>query len=110
MLGHVIRETGSDYIKGFKSVVLQCGSNEPNIQIKLILNQKYCMNKIRVIRTFLGSGSLDPHIRVLPPVFDPNIGTLLVMKICKRHIHHVIVAWQTKFNLLTCSAYANMEV
>ncbi len=41
-----------------QKLVLKCGSNEQNIQIKLILSQKYCMNEIRVIGTFLGLGSL----------------------------------------------------
>ncbi len=58
-----------------QKLVLKCGSDEPNIQIKLILNQKYCMNEIRVNRTFLGSGSFEPNIWVLLPFLDPNIGT-----------------------------------
>ncbi len=56
----------SDYwawlYQSVQKLVLKCGSNEPNIQIELILSQKYCMNEIRVIGKFLGSGSLDPNI------------------------------------------------
>ncbi len=62
------------------------------------------MNEIRVIGTFLGSGSLDPNIWVLLPFLDPNIRTLLWWK----YIKDVVImwlAWQTwltqpsKFNL-----------
>ncbi len=53
------------------TLVLKCGSNESNIQIKLILSQKYCMNENRFIWTFLGSGSLDPNIWMLLPFFVP---------------------------------------
>ncbi len=56
-----------------QKLVLKCGSNEPNNYIKLMLSQKYCMNEIRVIGTFLGLGSLDPNIRMLLPFLDPNI-------------------------------------
>ncbi len=84
--------------------MLKCGSSEPNIQIKLILSQKYCMNETRVIGTFSGSGSLDPNIWVLLPFLDPTIRTLLWWKYIK---DEVIMwrAWQTwltqlgKFNL-----------
>ncbi len=87
-----------------QKLVLKYGSNEPNIQIKLILSQRYCMNEIRVIETFLGSGSLDPNIWVLLPFLYPNIRTLLWWK----YIKDVVImwlAWQTwltqpgKFNL-----------
>ncbi len=62
------------------------------------------MNEIRVIGTFLGSGSLDPNMWVLLPFLDPNIRTLLWWKYTK----DVVImwhAWQTwltqpgKFNL-----------
>ncbi len=87
-----------------QKLVLKCGSNEPNIQIKQILSQEYCMNESMVIVTFLGSGSLDPNIWVLLPFLDPNIRTLLWCK----YIKDVVImwlAWQTwltqpgKFNL-----------
>ncbi len=83
---------------------LNCGSNEANIQIKLIVSQKYCMNEIRVIGTFLGSGSLDPNMWVLLPYLDPNIKTLLWW-IYIRDVVIMWLAWQTwltqpgKFNL-----------
>ncbi len=72
-----LKEPGPDCMKVFKSWLLKCGSNEPNIHIKLIFSQRYCMNEISVIGTFLGSGSFDPNIWVLLPFLDPNIGTLL---------------------------------
>ncbi len=75
-------------------MVLKCGSNEPNIQIKLILSQKYCMKEIRVIGTFLGSGSLDPNIWVLLPFLDTNIGILLQWKYIK-DVVIIWLAWQT---------------
>ncbi len=84
--------------------MLKCGLNEPNIQIKLILSQKYCMKEISVIRTFLGSGSFDPNIWVLLPFLDPNIGTLLQWKYIKDMVI-MWLSWQTwltqpgKFNL-----------
>ncbi len=65
--------------------VLKCGSNEPNIQIKLIVSQKYCMNEMTVIGRFLGSDSFDPNIWVLLPFLDLNIRT----EIYKRRSHHV---------------------
>ncbi len=52
------------------------------------------MNEIRVIWTFLGSGSLDPNIWVLLPFLDRNIGTLLWWKYIK-DIVIVWLAWQT---------------
>ncbi len=82
-----------------QKLVLKSGSNEANIQIKLIVSHKYCMNKIRGIGTFLGSGSLDPNIWVLLPFLDPNIGTLLWWK----YIKDVVItwlAWQTWLTLL----------
>ncbi len=87
-----------------QKVELKCGSNEPNIQIKLILNQIYCMNEFTVIGTFLRPGSFDKNIWVLLPFLDPNIRTLLWWK----YIKGVVImwlAWQTwltqagKFNL-----------
>ncbi len=66
-----------------QKLVLKCGSNEPNIQIKLIFSQTYCRNEIRVIETFLWSGLLDPNIWVLVPFLDSNIGTLLWWKYIK---------------------------
>ncbi len=74
--------------------MLKCGSNEPNIQINLILSQKYCMKKIRVIGTFSGSGSLDPNIWVLLPFLYTNIGTLLWWKYIKDEVI-MWLAWQT---------------
>ncbi len=89
-----VHNTWAWLYQSVQKLVLKCGSNEPNIQIKLILSQKYCMNEIRVIVTFLGSGSLDPNIWVLLPFLDPNIRTLLWCK----YIKDVVImwlAWQT---------------
>ncbi len=94
-----------------QKLVLTCGSNEPNIHIKLILSQKFCMNEIRVIGTFLGSGSLDPNIWVLLPFLHPNIGTLLWWKYIK-DIVIMRLAWLTqpgKFNLQLQSPSWNYE-
>ncbi len=94
--------------------MLKCGSNEPYIQIKLILSQKYCMNEIRVIGKFLGSGSLDPNIWVLLSFLNPNIRTLLWWK----YIKDVVImwlSWQTwltqpsKFNLQLQSPFWNYD-
>ncbi len=87
-----------------QKLVLKCGSNEPNIQMKLTLSKKYCMNEIRVIGTFFGLSSLDPNIWVLLSFKDPNIGTLLWWKYIK-DIVIIWLAWQKwltqpgKFNL-----------
>ncbi len=80
MLAHIwytyvtCRDTRAWLYQRVQKLLLKCVSNEPNIQIKLML---YCMNEIRVIGTCLGSGSLDPNIWVLLPFLDINIGTLL---------------------------------
>ncbi len=69
-----------------------------------MLSQRYSMNEIRVIGTFLGSSSLDPNIWVLLPFLDPHIGALLWWKYIK-DIVIMWLAWQTwltqpgKFNL-----------
>ncbi len=87
-----------------QKLVLKCGSNEPTIQIKLILSQKYCMNETRIIGTFLGSCSLDPNIWVLLPFLDPSIRTIFWLKYMK-DVVIMWLAWQTwltqpgKFNL-----------
>ncbi len=86
--------------------MLKCGSNEPNIQIKLILNQKYCMNEIRVIGTFLGSGSLDPNIWVLMPFLDPNIWTLL----WRKYIKYVVIMWLAWQTWLTQPGKINLQL
>ncbi len=97
-----------------QKLVIKCGSNEPNIHIKLIVSQRYCMNETRFIGTFLGPGSLDPNIWVLLPFLDPNIRTLLWWK----YIKGVVImwlAWQTwliqpgKFSLQLQSPYWNYD-
>ncbi len=80
--------------QSIQKLVLKCGSNEPNIQIKLIWSHSCCMEDISVIGTFLGSGSLVPNVWVLLPFLDPNIETLLWWK----YIKDVVImwlAWQT---------------
>ncbi len=87
-------------------LVLKYGSNEPNIHIKLILSQRYCMNEIRVIGTFLGSGSLDPNIWVLLPFLDPNIGTLLWWK----YIREIVIMWLALQTWLTQPGKYNIQL
>ncbi len=86
--------------------MLKCGSNEPNIQIKLILSQKYCMNESGVIGMFLGSGSLDPNIWVLLPLLDPNIGTLLWWK----YIKDIVIMWLAWQKCLTQPGKFNLHL
>ncbi len=86
-----------------QKLVLKCGSN---IQIKVILSQKYCMNEIRVIGTFLESGSLDPNIWVLLPFLDPNIRTLLWWK----YIKDVVIMWLVWQTWLTQPGKFNLQL
>ncbi len=103
------------FYQSVQKLVLKCDSNEPNIQIKLMLSQNYCMNGIRVIETFLGSGSLDPNIWVLLPFLDSNIWTLLWWKYIKDKII-MWLAWQIwltkpgKFNLQLQSPSWNYDL
>ncbi len=71
-----------------------------------LMNQKYCMNEIRVIGTFSGSGSLDPNIWALLPFLDPNIGTLLWWK----YIKDLVIIWLAGQTWLTQPGKFNLQL
>ncbi len=98
--------TWAGLYQSVQKLVLKCYSNEPNIQIKLILSQKYCMNEIRVIGTFLGLGSLDPNICVLLSFLDPHIRTLLWWK----YIKDVVIMWLACQTWLTQLGKFNLQL
>ncbi len=64
------------------------------------------MNEIRVIGTFLGSGSLDPNICVLLPFLNPNIRTLLWWK----YIKDIVIMWLSWQTWLTQPSKFNSQL